>query len=226
MEKNKLTRIILVEDDIDMGEEICSAFETDEYKIHYQTTVTGIDEIIKAFNPSILIMDVEIGEDDGIVTAFHILKENPQLPILFISSHTDSENVTRGIKSGGVGYIRKPFEIKELKAYIDRFSTKKESSTIAKIGDFMLDKTTQNLFYHNNVIKQLTPLEFRVLNTLYFHKNEVVTYEYLSERVWDREFNDTAASLNNTISKLRKILEKDTNVSIQTVKNIGYKLCT
>lgn len=169
-------------------------------------------------------MDVEIGEDDGITAASRILKENPQLPILFISSHTDAEQVARGMITGGVGYIRKPFEIKELMAYIDRFSIKKGDTLTQRIGNFTLDKTTQKLYFFDNFIKQLTPLEYGLLNTLYIYKHEVVTYEYLSEKVWNKEYEQIEASMNNMISKLRKILEKDPNVAIQTVKNIGYKL--
>jgi DNA-binding response OmpR family regulator len=224
MEEDKLTRIILIEDDIDMGDIICSALKKDEYKIHYQTTLIGLHEIIRAFNPAILIVDVEVGEDDGIIAAASILKENPQLPILFISSHTDVENVTRGMIAGGVGYIRKPFEIKELKAYIDRFSIKKGNTRTQRIGNFTLDNTTQKLYHFNTLIKQLTPLEFGVLSKLCTYKNEVITYGYLSEKVWDKKYEQTEATMNNVISKLRKLLEKDPNVSIHTVKNVGYKL--
>lgn len=226
MEDNIITKIVLVEDDIDMGELVCTTLNTDGYKIHYQTTLIGIEEIIKAFNPSILILDVEIGEEDGIIAASKLLIEYPQLPILFISSHTDIESVTKGISTGGVGYLRKPFEIKELKAYIDRFSITNKKSSIVRIGSFTLNKSTRRLSNSISLTKQLTPLEYGVLNMLYDYKEEVVTYEQLSEKVWCKKYELTEASMNNVISKLRKIFENDASVSLQTLKNIGYKfLC-
>ena len=169
---------------------------------------------------------MEIGEEDGIIAASKLLIEYPQLPILFISSHTDIESVTKGISTGGVGYLRKPFEIKELKAYIDRFSITNKNSSIVRIGSFTLNKSTRRLSNSISLTKQLTPLEYGVLNMLYDYKEEVVTYEQLSEKVWCKKYELTEASMNNVISKLRKIFENDASVSLQTLKNIGYKfLC-
>ena len=161
MEKNAQTRIILVEDDIDLGEVIYSVLENDGYNIHFQSSFLGIEDKIRSFNPSILVFDVEVGNDDGINIASKILKNYPKIPILFISSHTESEYATKGIVTGGIGYIRKPFELNELKAYIDRFAISSHSPDI--IGNFTIDKTNYNIYLSGELIKQLTPLEFKIL---------------------------------------------------------------
>lgn len=64
------------------------------------------------------------------------------------------------------------------------FSITNKKSSIVRIGSFTLNKTTQSLSNSISLTKQLTPLEYGVLNMLYDYKEEVVTYEQLSEKVW------------------------------------------
>ncbi len=218
-------KVILVDDDTDLGNLISLSLSSDGYKVHYQNSLAGIEAIIQEFEPSILVLDVEVGEDDGIEKAKEIILTHPSLPILFISSHTDIESINRGISTGGVHYLRKPFEIQELEIYINRFAlSETPQEIIAAIGSYSLNFDTRELFYKHNYIKQLSPLEYNVLILLFQNKNEVIDNDTLSEKVWSKKFPDTEASINNVISKLRKLLKNDPNVCIQTIKNRGYKL--
>lgn len=221
----KPTKVILVDDDTHLGNLISMELTLDGYKVHYQNSLTGIKGIIESFKPDILVFDVEIGEDDGIVSATDILETYPSMPILFISSHTDINSVKRGVRSGGVGYIRKPFDMEELKIYIERFALIEEDETpINDIGSYSLNIETRDLFHNDTFIRQLSPLEFNMLQLLMQNRNNMVTYEEMSAKVWNKEYPKTEASMNNLISKLRKLLEDDSSVCIQTVKNVGYKL--
>ena len=217
--------VILIDDDTDLGNLTSMALRAEGYKVHFQNTLAGLKGIIEEFKPSVLVLDVEIGEEDGIVHAKEILKTYPLLPILFISSHTDIESITRGVRTGGMGYIRKPFDVRELKIYIERFAlVGKNDESFAEIGRYALQLKTHELFYGDKVVKQLSPHEFTFLRMLLENKNGIVPYEILSDKVWGKKYSETEASMNNLISKLRKLLENDPHVCIQTVKNIGYKL--
>lgn len=219
------TKVLLVDDDTDLGNLISMVLTADGYRVHYQNSLAGIEGIIQEFKPSIVALDVEVGEDDGIEKAREIIQTHPSLPILFISSHTDMDSVRRGIGSGGVHYFRKPFDMQELKIYIDRFThPEREKATFAEIGDYSLNLNTRELFYKHNLVKQLSPLEYQLLRLLLQNKNEVVSNEILSEKIWNKKYPETESSLNNVISKLRKVVNKDTEVQIQTIKNKGYKL--
>lgn len=221
----KPTKVILVDDDTHLGNLISMELTADGYKVHYQNSLTGIKGIIESFEPSILVLDVEIGEDDGITSATDILKTYPSMPILFISSHTDIDSIKRGVRSGGMGYIRKPFDMEELKIYIERFALIEEDETfINEIGSYYLNIETHDLLRNDTFIRQLSPLEFNMLQLLMQNRNNMVSYEEISAKVWNKEYPKTEASMNNLISKLRKLLEDDSNICIQTVKNVGYKL--
>lgn len=216
-------KVILVDDDTDLGNLISMALTADGYKVHFQNSLAGIKNIIEEFQPSILVLDVEIGEEDGITRAQDIFQIYPSLPVLFISSHTDTGSVTRGVSTGGVGYIRKPFDMEELKAYIDRFAHPKEDHTGIQMGRcYSLNVITKELFYKTTPVKQLSMHEFSALWLFAKNKENVVSYETLSEKVWGKKYSETEASMNNLISRLRKLLENDPDVQIRTLKKRGY----
>jgi len=215
-------KVILVDDDTDLGNLISLALVADGYKVHFQNSLAGIKNIIEEFKPAILVLDVEIGEEDGITSARDIFQIYPSLPVLFISSHTDIESITRGVSTGGVGYIRKPFDMQELKVYIDRFAHPKEDHSGIQIGSYTLNVKTRELLYKSTPIKQLSPHEFTVLWLFTQNRGNVISYETLSEKVWNKKYSETEASMNNLISRLRKLLENDPDVQILTLKNRGY----
>lgn len=218
-------KVILIDDDTGLGNLTCMALAEEGFEVHFQNSLLGLRKVIEEFNPSILVLDVEIGEEDGITHARDILNTYPTLPILFISSHTDIESITRGVRSGGVGYIRKPFEVRELIIYIERFSlSEKDNDTLIHMGSYGLQTKTRELFHKNSTIKQLSPHEFTCLQILLENRNNIVSYENISEKIWNKEYSETEATMNNLISRLRKLLENDPHVRIQTIKNVGYKL--
>ncbi len=217
-------KVIVVDDDTDLGDLVTSCLMSEGYKVHYQTTLTGIENIIDAFQPSILVLDVEIGNDDAVTRSKNILQKYPLLPIIFISSHIETQDVTRGIMAGGVGYIRKPFDMEELCAYIQRFALPNISDDERKIGSYTLDIKTRELSLNGAVIKQLSRLEFNVLMVLLDNANEIVRHEAIAEKVWGKDYRDIEHTLNNVISKLRKLFSETYSLEIQTIKDVGYKL--
>src|SRR5690554_2797995 len=111
-------KVLFVDDDLEFGQIITLGLTRLGHKVHFQTSLAGIDEAIVQFAPAMIVLDVEIGEDNGIDKAKELLSLFPSIPILFVSSHTDVSFVTKGIAAGGVNYLKKPFDIRELDAYI------------------------------------------------------------------------------------------------------------
>jgi len=219
-------KIIVVDDDIELGDLVSSYLIDEGYDVHYQSSLAGIENILEMLNPSILILDVEIGKDDGITRAKSILQKFPLLSILFISSHTETPDIARGLTAGGVGYIRKPFDMPELQAYIERFATPiKFDDLIAEMGPYTLNLRTRELQLNNIFVKQLSRLEFGVLQALLEDKNQTVLYDVLAKKVWNKTHLEVEHTLNNVISKLRKVLgHYDGKINLQTIKYVGFRL--
>jgi Response regulators consisting of a CheY-like receiver domain and a winged-helix DNA-binding domain len=218
-------KILFVDDDLDFGKLICLGLNQLAYKVHFQTSLAGIEEAITQFSPSIIVLDVEIGEENGIEKARELISVFPSLPILFVSSHTDISFVTEGIAAGGVHYLKKPFDIRELDAYIQRFASKQPISKEICIGNYLLNAETSQLFYDDTLPIQITPLEKNALVLFWKNKNTPVSSDLLSRDVWGKKHTpDLDPSIHNLISKLRKLLNKDEHVWISTVKGVGYQL--
>lgn len=213
-------RILLIDDDTLLGNILTTAFKEEGYEVHFQTSLAGLKSIIREFQPNIAILDVEIGEDDGIFSITQIQSIVPLLPIIIISSHTESQEVKRALKEGAVAYLKKPFTTEELLAYIERYIKPLNKSTI-RLGKLTLNTTSNELIVGEEIIKKLTRLEYDILKVLTDNKGEVVTFEEFAT-LWEENMMNEH-TLYNYISKLRKILKVDSSLSIDASRR-GYML--
>lgn len=221
----KALKVLLVDDDIDFGHIICTGLSSLGYEIHFQNSLIAIEEVIARFSPAIIVLDVEIGKENGIEKAKEIMRKFPSIPVLFVSSHTDISYVTEGIAAGGVNYLRKPFDVRELDAYLIRFTKKQFVSNQIVLGNYVFDTQTSQLFYNQTFLKQLSPLERNALVLFWENVNTSVSLTTLSHSLWGKDFStDIEACIYNMISKLRKLFNQDSRVSIQTLKGVGYQL--
>lgn len=218
-------KVLFVDDDLEFGQIITLGLTSLGHKVHFQTSLAGMDEAIVQFAPAMIVLDVEIGEDNGIDKAKELLSLFPSIPILFVSSHTDVSFVTKGIAAGGVNYLKKPFDIRELDAYIRRFARKRPDPREIRIGQYLLKPETSEWFYENFLIKVLAPMEKNAMTLLWDSKNSPVTRDLLTTALWGREYTpDLDARIYNVISKLRKLLNKDERVWISSESGKGYQL--
>ncbi|PKQ60720.1 hypothetical protein BZG02_18455 [Labilibaculum filiforme] len=221
-------KVLFVDDDINLGSFVTTILETEyNYKVHFQNTLLGIDSIVQTLMPDIIILDVEIGATNGIEKARDIVTRHPQIPLLFVSSHTEAEFITKGISIGGSAYIPKPLSIPVLVSYIQRFVSKSNPSQIIKLAGCQLNLLSGELFYENELIKKLSPFEKNALAVLMEHPNKIVTKEQLAEKLWNHSLvPENNASLNNTLSKLRDLFKDQKVLQIDTVRGVGYVLNT
>ena len=218
-------KVLFVDDDIDLGSIVNMGLTSMGYRVHFQNSLIAIDVVIAQFSPAIIVLDVEIGEENGIVKAREITRKFPSIPILFVSSHTDISNISDGLDAGGLHYLKKPFDIRELAVYIERFAKKETLSNMILIGNYLFNTITNELFHEHNLLKQLSPLERAAVMLFWENMNSLVSLDMLSQNLWGKDFSaETEASIYNLMSKLRKLFNKDNRVSIITKKGEGYLL--
>ena len=230
--KNQKIKVVLVDDDIILGNAITNELNERAYEVTFLNSIYGLDDAIRDLSPDVLILDVEIGKDNGIALAYDLYDGNPSLPIIFISSHHDEKFKEEGLLfAGAVAYLDKPFSAKLLAAHIDRFTCEKigGSSTynkhVKKIGNALFDLRNKALLIEDGNIKELRPMEFNILNKLVAHFENFVSREDVLYAAWEgqSEFYNNQ-SLNNYIRRLRVILEENTNLEINSSRRSGYQL--
>lgn len=216
------TKVLFVDDDVALGNVVVLALEEAGYEMHYQTSLVGISQVIKEWNPDIIVLDVEIGCKNGIEMASELKILAPDTPLLFVSSHVDGGHILKALAVGGVAYLKKPFEIEELLAYIIRYAPNFHPAGIV-IGQFELNVEERLLIKEGQSAHKLTTFECKLLKLLALNLNTVVTREQIEQELWEGT-SGSEQSLNNYIAKLRKYLSEDKQLELLTIPKVGYKL--
>lgn len=217
------TKVLLIDDDVMLGNIVTLALTEEGYEVHLQNSLTAIKAVASEFKPDIVLMDVEVGLKDGIEAMPELYTVFPKMPVVVISSHTESSEVARALRYGAVAYLKKPFEIEELNAYIKRYANDgRYSVPKMKIASLELDLYSRVLYKGSQELKKLTKLEFALLVLLGEHQGEIVSHEEMA-KLWTENVVDSH-SLYNLIARLRKVLSADAAVDIITSEGKGYIL--
>lgn len=228
-----MTRVLLVEDDKNLSfilksslEQMIGGYEV----VSVANGKDGLDMLTKG-NFDVIVSDVEMPVMDGVTMVQHIRKNHPSLAIIFITGLTTARDVINGYQAGADFYIKKPFLPEELDAHIQavlrmRHNTQAESpagndeDTIFTIGKYSFDPT-QNLLIFENEQHNLTAKESKILEMLCREKGKVVSRENILNEIWGNSDFYSSRSLDVFITKLRKYLSKDTDVSLNVLKGVG-----
>ncbi len=219
MEKIK---VLFVDDDVALGQVVLLALRNLGYVAEYCTTLLGIQSMVKEMSPDIIVLDVEIGEKNGIDAVVELKFVAPYTPILFVSSHINSSEVAKALDAGGAAYLKKPFEMEELIAYVRRYAPDFHAKGIS-VGKFHLRLEDDMLMKGDDLVKHLTPFESKILKLLAQNINRTVSREEIEQVLWQGA-SGSEHSLNNYMVKLRKYLAGDEAVSLEVVPKMGYML--
>jgi DNA-binding response OmpR family regulator len=219
-------KILYVEDDADLAFLTKEVLEEEGYEvIHY---VNGADALhnFNKIDFDICLLDVMIPKLDGFTLATKIRANNKQIPIIFLTAKSLTDDKLHGLEIGGDDYITKPFEIQELLLKIKIFLKRKhivdDKKNVIKIRDYVFDP--RNLILSLNEEKYtLTQRESDLLELLYQNKNEVIKREIILERLWGRNDYFLGRSMDVFISRLRKFFKADPSIGIENLHGIGFR---
>jgi two-component system OmpR family response regulator len=175
-----------------------------------------------------IIMDRMLpGGIDGLGIIGALRKAENKTPILILSALSDVDERIRGLQSGGDDYLVKPFAFGELMARLDalvRRSQTSETETTLVLDDLSLDLLSRKVVRGAKTLN-LKPREFKLLEYLMRHANQVVTRTMLLENVWDYHFDPQTNVVDVHISRLRQQIDHGAERPLlKTIRNAGYML--
>lgn len=221
--------LLLVEDDVNLGNMIFDSLEINDYEV---TLYRNGEEAWNNFEKGkfdMLLLDIMMPKRDGISLAREIRKVDPVIPIIFLTAKGLKEDKILGFKVGADDYMTKPFEIDELVARIEAIFRRSqkgvnvEGITEFEIGQYKFNLNTRTLTFGGEPQK-LTTKESGLLEQLCIQQNGVLTREIALKAVWGSDNYFTGRSMDVYITKIRKYLAKDSNIEIQNIHGEGYKL--
>ena len=225
--------ILLVEDDTALAMGTTYALESEGMQVIHTTDcaqtrkVCGTEQKI-----DLVLLDVMLPDGDGFSLCEWLKGEQPDIPVIFLTALEDEGNVVHGLQYAD-DYITKPFRTKELIAriYANTRKYQKNLSNLIETADgkkksiFYLDEKNMQV-YREGVPIALTLSEYRLFQTLYDHRGQILTREQLMEQLWsvDEAFVD-----DNTLSvymrRLRQKIDLDQEKSyIATIRGVGYRM--
>ncbi len=224
---NENLKILLAEDDLNLGVLLVDYLETEGFDV--KLCKDG-ELALKAFQNNqfdLCLLDVMMPKKDGFSVATEIRLKDKKIPIIFITAKSLKADKLKGYGLGADDYITKPFDEEELvwkiKAVIRRVPlTKSEDKTeIITLGKYTFDFTNQSLIIGGKT-KRITEKESDILKYLSAHRNNVIKREEMLKDLWGENDYFLGRSLDVFITKIRKYLKEDSDLSIENVFGVGF----
>jgi two-component system OmpR family response regulator len=223
-----MTRVLIVEDDTQTAIEITAALADHGFAVDHASS--GREGLLKAAGDSFdaIILDRMLpGGLDGLGVLATLRAAGVDAPVLILSALSGVDDRVRGLRAGGDDYLTKPFDFLELTARLDvllRRQSAPQRESILRAGRLEMDLLTHVVCYAGRLI-ELQPREYRLLEFLMRHADQVVTRTMLFEQVWNYRSVEPTNVIDMHISKLRRKLDPDNpDPIIRTVRGAGYML--
>jgi DNA-binding response OmpR family regulator len=220
-------KILLAEDDLNLGLLLVDYLESEGFIV--KLCKDG-ELALKAFQGNqfdLCLLDVMMPKMDGFTLSREIRTRDKKIPILFITAKSQKEDKLKGYGLGADDYITKPFDEEEvlwkIKAVIRRIPERNGEILpgIILIGNYTFDFSNQSLTLDAKT-KRITEKESDILKYLFIHRNHVIKREEMLKELWGRNDYFLGRSLDVFITKMRKYLKEDPNLSIENVFGVGF----
>ena len=223
-----MERILVVEDDLALSTGLCFELDAAGYATQAAYNVRKAQYLVGQEVFSLVILDVNLPDGNGFELCRHIKRQHPELPVIFLTANDLEEDVLGGFDLGAEDYITKPFHMKILLKRVEvaiRRGGRTGQSAQAQVwqdgfleidfGALTADRGGQQLV--------ITPNEYKLLKVLTAKGGNVLTRQFLLERLWDCGGNYIDDhTLTVTMNRLRAKIEDEEHTYIKTVRGMGY----
>jgi two-component system alkaline phosphatase synthesis response regulator PhoP len=222
---NDNIKILVVDDEEDILEFLSYNLRAEGYDVIVADNGILAIELAKQEKPSLIILDVQMPDMDGITTCEKI-REIPYLKetvVTFLTARSEDYSQIAGFEAGADDYITKPIRPKVLvsrvKALLKRRGITQDTNSIIELGDIVIDKEKHLTTYKGQEVI-FAKKEFKLLKLLISKPGKVFTREEILEKVWGTDIIVGDRTIDVHIRKLR---EKLADHYVKTVKGVGYK---
>jgi two-component system OmpR family response regulator len=220
-------RVLIVEDDRQAADYLAKGLREQGYVVDQSADGKAGLHLAMTENYDILIVDRMLPGLDGLSLIQALRAAGKQTPVLVLSALGEVDDRVKGLQAGGDDYLTKPYAFSELVARLEallRRGSEARMDTRLQVGDLKMDLLARDVTRAGQHI-DLQPREFRLLEYLMRHHNQVVTRTMLLEKVWDYHFDPQTNVIDVHISRLRQKIDKSfTTPLLHTVRGAGYCL--
>ena len=214
-----MTRLLLVEDDVDIAEPLARALTREGYEVTSAGDGRVALQTVLDGSPDLIILDVGLPGMDGLDVCRHVREVRPQVPILMLTARDGELETVAGLDAGADDYVTKPFRLSELLARV-RAMLRRSAPPELLAGDVRVDQASRQAWRGDREL-DLSPKEFDLLALLVREAGTVVTRERIMDEVWDVNWFGSTKTLDMHMSWLRKKLGEPPPIA--TVRRVGFR---
>jgi DNA-binding response OmpR family regulator len=223
-------RVLLIEDDSKLSLIIKETLQL--YNLEVFIAIDGVDGV-KAFSelkPDLVIADIMMPRMDGFEALSHIRAIDKKVPVIILTSKSQTVDLVKGFDLGCNDYIKKPFVMDELLVRVRSLLTNTQlqnkegdDKDVIKIGHYIFHVNAHELRSPSQVY-DLSYKETEILKRLCIHPNRVLDRKSILLELWGDDNLFNSKNLNVYITRIRNYFKDDKHVQIINLRNIGYKL--
>lgn len=232
-------KILVVDDEISLQETLAYNLKKQGYEVHTSGNGTEALDLAREIKPNLIILDVMLPGLDGFEVC-RILRREMTTPVLMLTARDDEIDRVVGLEVGADDYLSKPFSMRELlarvKAMLRRVRLIREEVNNAKDQDgkpkaeilefdnLRIDMTRREITVDDEVVA-FKPKEYELLTFFAQHQGQVLSREFILERVWGWDFIGDSRTVDVHVRWLREKIERDpaNPRRIITVRGAGYR---
>lgn len=214
-------RLLLVEDDIELGPQLQAALQRAGYAADLATD--GIEaEAAGELEPyDLIVLDLGLPKRSGLEVLTNWRNKNIHTPVIILTARAGWQEKVAGFNAGADDYLGKPFQIEELLARINAVLKRSAANVIGELQtkNFKLDEQTQSIILNSGEQHALTGTEFRLLRYFMLHPGHVLSKTVLTEHVYEYDEDKDSNVIEVYVNRLRQKIGADL---IQTRRGQGY----
>lgn len=229
--------ILVVEDEPALRDTLCYNLKKDGFKVEAVGDGRAGIDAARTLNPDLIVLDLMLPEIDGFEVC-RILRREMTMPILMLTARDDEIDRVVGLEVGADDYLTKPFSMRELLARVkaqlrrSRLLREELAKSVEAQGkqekltfrNLVLNKTRREVMLDNTPLP-LKPQEYELLLFFAEHKGQMLSREFILERVWGWDFIGDSRTVDVHVRWLRQKIEQDSSNPnrIVTVRGGGYR---
>ena len=218
--------VLLVDDEPSILQLARMYLERENFRIQEARDGLAALEAVKRLQPALIVLDVMLPKLDGLEVCRRLRAEASPVAILMLTARDEDIDKILGLELGADDYLTKPFNPRELVARVKAILRRSEGRTAGgkpiHLGDLTIDPGSREVRLGSSVL-DLRTQEFELLMTLAEHRGLVLSREQLLQKAWGFDFYGQTRTVDVHIAHLRRKIQ-DSQVKIETVTGVGYKL--
>ena len=224
-------KLLIAEDDLHIRQGLKMLLDAEGYQCIEAADGDLAWQLYQSEQPDLVLLDIMMPGQDGYSLCRRIRQQDEQIPVIFITAKSEEIDQVLGLELGADDYIKKPFGSREVIARI-RAVTRRCLRIAPASGDnenFILDdlevRPAELRAIRNDSVFELSLRDLKILTLLYQQQGKVVSRDALFDHCWGREYLPSSRTLDQHISKLRKLIERNSREPriIKTVHGSGYR---